>query len=86
MKDSNRDICRGVLVAPLGVMAPVLRLSLLPGLLVGVALGLAELLLLLPPALPDVGETFLAGVASWELLARSLYSSGVPFCRLTDLK
>jgi hypothetical protein len=51
----------------------------------GVALGLAELLLL-PPALPDVGETFLAGVASWELLARSLYSSGVPFCRLTDLK
>ncbi len=85
MKDSNRDICRGVLVAPLGVMAPVLELSLLPGLLMGVALGLAELLLL-PPALPDVGETFLAGVASWELLARSLYSSGVPFCRLTDLK
>ena len=85
MKDSNRDICRGVLVAPLGVMAPVLGLSLLPGLLTGVALDLAELLLL-PPALPDVGETFLAGVASWELLARSLYSSGVPFCRLTDLK
>jgi hypothetical protein len=85
LKDSNRDICRGVLVAPLGVMASFLELSLLPGLLMGVALGLAELLLL-PPALPDVGETFLAGVASWELLARSLYSSGVPFCRLTDLK
>jgi hypothetical protein len=66
-------------------MASFLELSLLPGLLMGVALGLAELLLL-PPALPDVGETFLAGVASWELLARSLYSSGVPFCRLTDLK
>ena len=78
LKDSRSDIWRGIL-APVGVVA---LLTLLPGLLIGVLLALAELL-----RLAGGGEMRLkAGVPSSEWLARSLYSSGVPFCLLTDLK
>ncbi len=78
LKDSTRDICRGVLAAPVGVVA---RLWPLAGFLTGVALGLAEL-----PTLEDEAEPFPPGVTDREPLVRSLYSSAVPFSLLTDLK